>query len=183
MRKDNKKKSKNVIVAAIILLLLVAITIGYAGLSTTLNINGNTSISKIEWDIHFENIQETDGSVTATTPAAITDDKQTVINYGVNFDMPGDYYEFTVDVVNDGTLDAVVTDVVKAGLNADTEKYLNYEVTYLNGNAIAKDQELKAGHQETYKVRVEFDDSSEESLPEEGVPNLNLTFAVTYSQK
>lgn len=183
MRKDKMKKSKNIVFAAIILLLLVAITIGYAGLSTTLSINGNTSISKIEWDIHFENIQETDGSVTATTPAIITDDKQTVINYAVNFSMPGDFYEFTVDVVNAGTLDAVITDVVKAGLNADTEKYLNYEVTYLNGNAIAKNQELRAGQKGTYKVRVEFDDSSSENLPAEGVPSLNLTFAVTYSQK
>lgn len=183
MRKDSNKKSKNIVVAAIILLLLVAITIGYAGLSTTLNINGNTSISKVEWNIHFENLNVTDGSVTAITPASITGDKQTVINYGVNFSMPGDYYEFTVDVVNDGTLDAVITDVVKAGLNVENEQYLNYEVTYLNGNAISKNQELRVGEKETYKVRVEFDDSSSDLLPEEGVPSLNLTFAVTYSQK
>lgn len=185
MRKDTKKKNKNknIIVAAIILLLLVAITIGYAGLSTTLNINGTTSISKVEWDIHFENLEETAGSVTAFKPAAIVGDKKTVVNYGVNFVNPGEYYEFKVDVVNKGTLDAVITDVIKAGLDGENSKYLNYTVTYLNGSTIADGQELKAGDKATYVVRVEFDDSSSNNLPEEGIPSLELTFAVTYSQK
>ena len=183
MRKDNNKKSKRFVAAAIILLLLVAITIGYAGLSTTLNINGNTSISKVEWDIHFENIQVNPNSVTATTPATISGEKSTVVNYAVNLVTPGDYYEFTVDVVNAGTLDAVITDVLKEGLNVENAKFLNYEVTYVNGDAISKGQELKSKQKETYKVRVEFDDSDPSVLPENGVTGLNLTFAATYSQK
>ena len=184
MSKDKKKKKKNnLVVAAIILLLLVAITIGYAGLSTTLNINGTTSISKVEWDIHFENLEEKAGSVTAFKPAAIVGDKRTVVNYGVNFVNPGDFYEFKVDVVNRGTLDAVITDVIKAGLTDEYAKYLNYTVTYENGQTITEGNELKAGASTTYVVRVEFDDSSSSSLPEEGIPSLDLTFAVTYSQK
>ena len=65
--KDNKKRY----VLVMMLFLLVGISIGYAALATTLNINGNTTIEKASWDIHFENLVKTTGSEAATTEASI----------------------------------------------------------------------------------------------------------------
>ena len=48
------------------LIVLLCISIGYAVLNTTLNINGKSTIQKNTWDVHFENVQIIDGSVEAT---------------------------------------------------------------------------------------------------------------------
>ena len=62
--------------------LLLFISIGYAYLSASLSINGNTTIAANTWDIHFENLSITNGSVTASTPAAING-SSTSISYKV----------------------------------------------------------------------------------------------------
>ncbi len=66
---------------------LLFITIGCAYLNATLSINGNTTIASNTWDIHFENLRVTTGSVTATTPAAIQSNT-TMISYSVLLDKP-----------------------------------------------------------------------------------------------
>ena len=86
MKKKNKKY-----MLVILLLLVVGVSIGYAALTTTLNINGNTKIEKATWDVHFENLQVTDGSVVATKTAVIDSDT-TTINYEINLAEPGDFY-------------------------------------------------------------------------------------------
>ena len=73
--------------------LVMCLTIGYAALSTNLNINGLGSINSASWDIHFENIHITDGSVTGenvTKDATI--DSDTSISYNIRLRMPGDFY-------------------------------------------------------------------------------------------
>lgn len=185
MKDNNKKKSRNYVVAAIILLLLVGITIGYAGLSTGLNIKGHTSISSVDWDIHFENVQVTDGSVTATSAAAIDADNPLKVGYTVALTEPGDFYEFTVDVVNDGTLEASLAEATKDALSDEVEVYTNYTVTYEDGTAIAVGDTLVAnGGTATVKVRVEYDDTIEASqLPATSQTGVELDFAMTYVQK
>ena len=56
IKDDNKEENKKYIL--IIFLLLIAISIGYATLSSTLKIKGNGGIDKIRWDVHFENVVE-----------------------------------------------------------------------------------------------------------------------------
>ena len=52
---------------ALAVLLILAISIGYAALSTTLTINGTANIASNSWPIYFTNVQVTTGSVAATT--------------------------------------------------------------------------------------------------------------------
>ena len=58
------RNNKNIYVVLVVVL-LISITIGYAVINTTLNINGKSNISKNTWDIYFDNIKITNGSVTA----------------------------------------------------------------------------------------------------------------------
>ncbi len=51
----------------ILFILLVSISLGYAFLRTDLTINGTGKIAATSWDIHFNNIQVTNGSVTLST--------------------------------------------------------------------------------------------------------------------
>lgn len=181
-REDEKRKRRAVIIAAIILLLIVGVTIGYAGLSTKLTINGNTNIKKPNWDIHFQNVQVKSGSATASHPATISNTEKTKVNYTVTLEY-GQFYEFDVDVTNAGSLDAKVSSVVKSGLSADQAKYLKYTVKYKNGTDIGTNDELKAGQTKTYTVRLEYDPNTpEEDLPTADVSNVNLSFEVVYVQ-
>ena len=177
--KERKRKLNYLLV--IVLLLLVSV--GYAVLSTNLNIVGSSQISAPTWDIHWENVSVKSGSVTASTPTI--DTNKTTVNYSVTLSIPGDYYEFTVDAVNAGTIDGMVS-VVSNKLNG-TEittlpNYLEYKVTYEDGVDIAPNHLLAANSSEKYKVHVGYKkDISATDIPSTA-QTLNLTFSVTYIQ-
>ncbi|MBR1718694.1 MAG: hypothetical protein IJ715_05440 [Bacilli bacterium] len=167
----------------VLIILLLSISLGYALLSTNLNIVGTTVVKDNKWDIYFDNVQVKSGSVTASTPAI--DTAKTTVSYSVNLNLPGDYFEFTVDAKNAGTIDGMIS-AVSSKLNS-TEittlpNYLEYSVSYSDGVAIQNNHLLEAGKTETYKVRVGYKkDISATDLPSTE-QTLNLTFSVTYVQ-
>ena len=176
-----KKKSGKKVVLSLLALLLLTITVGYAALSTTLNINGTSKINNATWDVHFANLVVTSASVSATKAATI--DSATEIDYNVELIKPGDFYEFTVDVTNTGTIDAKLGEApILSGVSAEQDVYTNYTVTYSDDTAINANDKLAAGATKKLKVRVEFDRNITNSqLPTEAQP-LNLTFAMNYVQ-
>ena len=68
--------------------------------------------------MHFENLAVTSGSVETTTPATIAADT-TTINFEVKLEEPGDFYEFEVDMVNGGTIDAMISDYKIEGITEE----------------------------------------------------------------
>ncbi len=139
---ENKKKKER----GVLLLLIVAVllmTIGFALYTQTLNINGTVTVKGSPWNVHYveNSITPTDGSVTATNP---TIDK-TNFKFTVTLEKPGDFYEATINVINDGSMDAILKKVTM-GLTAkdndnatvtstDLEKYFTYTITYNNGTS------------------------------------------------
>ena len=177
------KKNKRKLNYMILIIMLLVISIGYAVLSTNLNIVGSGTINNPTWDIHWENVSVESGSVTAQTPTI--DTNKTTVNYEVTLTIPGDYFEFTVDAVNAGTIDGMIS-VVSNKLNG-TEittlpNYIEYIVTYDDGVAIAPNHLLASGTSEKYKVHVGYKkDISATDIPSTA-QTLNLTFSVTYVQ-
>ena len=150
------KKQRRQMMKLLLFILLVSISMGYALLRTNLTINGTSKIKGNTWDIHFENLNVTDGSVELSSGdvAAAIGSNTTEVSYTVTLNQPGDYYEFTVDAVNAGSIDGMVESVTSK-LN-DTiittlPAYLNYSVSYSDGASILPNQYLKAGETETYK--------------------------------
>ena len=167
----------------VLVMLLLGISLGYALLTSNLNILGVSEILNPTWDIHFENVQVKSGSVTAPTPTIDTD--QTTVSYSVTLNTPGDYFEFTVDAVNAGTIDGMV-DVVLNKLNnvviTSLPAYLEYSATYEDGIPIETNQLLKHGQYERFKVRVAYkSDITKTDLPSTE-QTINLSFTVTYVQ-
>lgn len=181
--KDKKKRN-----LFLLLVVLLTISVGFALLSTTLFINGSSTIKGNTWDIHWDedSIEETEGSFTPTTPAYVTDEEGTSISFNVEFELPGDFYEFTVDAVNEGTVDGIIESVeINYYEEGATEASslpdeINYTVTYVPSGTPAKDDVLEAGHSQKYKVRLEFD-SEEDELPEEAISG-TYEFKVNYQQ-
>ena len=58
MNKESKKKNNsNTLLVIGLLLLFVVIGVGYAALSSVLQINGTANIGRSSWNVHFENVK------------------------------------------------------------------------------------------------------------------------------
>ena len=154
------KKNKNLI---LLLVILLAVTVGFALVSTTLKIRGLGGVSGQIWDIHWDsNSVLVNQESTSTQEPTVSQDELTV-SYNVELELPGDFYEFTVDAVNGGTINAkIATDgITQSPLTTQQDTYLNYTVTYADGTPIAVGDTLakagQTGNTKTLKVRVEYD--------------------------
>ncbi len=153
--------------------ILFIVGIGYAVLQANLEINGTTKISSNTWDIHFNNIQVNENSVsigTGDSVATIDPNNNCKVDFEVTLSLPGDFYEFTVDVVNAGTIDGMIGELNKSlkvnnEIVSEIPDFLEYSVTYEDGMEILRNHALNAGTTETYKVRLEFRSDIEE-LPD-----------------
>jgi len=181
IRKDRlNRKKRNII---ILVILVLAISIGFALLSSTYFINGTSTIRNSEWDVHFDNLVETDGSVAPDTEAKIEDDGLN-ISYTVTLDKPGDFYEFTVDVVNEGTIDAKLKTLPTiTGVNTEQDVYTNYTFTHTDGSSIEVGEKIKVGEATNFKVRVEYDSSiTDDSQLPKNDQTLELEVEMIYEQ-
>ena len=171
----------------LLFILLVSISMGYAFLRTELTINGTADFLDARWDIHFANLVVNPDSVELSTgnTAASISASTTEVTYAVTLKEPGDFYEFTVDAVNSGSMDAMIDTISSkmGGVEITTlPAYMEYSVTYSDGIALAPNQYLKAGDTETYKVHIGFKKDINASDLTGQVENKTLSFSVTYVQ-
>lgn len=180
MKKIRRKVNKPLLY--FVFFVFASVTVGYAALSTTLSITGKGTLSKNSWDIHFENLVIVDNGASAVTTAPTIDSTKTKVSFNITLSKPGDSYEFTVDAVNKGTIDAMLSGFSATSLTTDQQKYLTYTVTYGDGATISTKDYLKKGTSETIRVRVRFrDDLSATDLPS-SAETLNLTATLVYVQ-
>ena len=179
------KKGKRLIGFVILFIIAIFITIGYSVLSSTLNISGTSQIKTSSWSVHFANIQITSGSVTATSAPTI-DASGLNISYAVTLNNPGDFYEFSVDVVNDGSVDAAMSSLpTLSGVSSAQDVYTNFTFKHSDGTAIttlANEALANTSGKKTYKVRVEFDSNiTSDQLPTAN-QTMSLKVALAYEQ-
>jgi hypothetical protein len=176
-----KSRSRKLI--GVLILSIFLIGIGYAFLSSTLTINGIGAFSKNSWIIYFDDIRPAEGSVeTASQPAIITNPEKTNIQFDVDLNTPGDFYEFDVYIKNDGTIDAMIDEVIMPELTEEQKKYMKFSYTYVDGTKIKKCDELKAQNFRDTRLRVEYlEDADLDIMPEEGLTHFDVT--ITYVQE
>ena len=80
-------KKKIILVGALMILFL---GMGFAAGRADLKIKGNVKMDDMKWDIHFENLEEREGSVVAEEPAFYSNDSHTEISFSVNLPNLGD---------------------------------------------------------------------------------------------
>ena len=186
MRKSFKNRHNSRKLVMIVLVVLLFISVAYATISTTLKMTGTITAKKQNYSVYWANPVVTNGSVTTALPT-IEDfggQANTKATFNVTFDLPGEFYEFTIDAVNNGTIDVVVSDV-DIELPDNLPDYIVVSATYADGSEIEVGKTLakKNGNTPTtekYKVRVEFDKSLATSEDINNIPNngLNLSFAI-----
>lgn len=197
MRTFNTRKFKRKNKVTVVLALLLVLIVGYAIMSTQLKVDGTLNISKMEWDVHFENVQVTSGSVTATTAPTSNNIDTKEMEYAVNLTKPGDYYEFTADIVNKGTMSAKIIELDNKLYDSNNTaisnpKYLNTSLTYLDENGRYSDFKYYNEYNEviqpnsslSIKIRVEFEKYwiNVSDLPSDGDKDFTFKLKIDYEQ-
>ena len=173
-----EQKIRNIILFT--LFSLVFIGVGYAVISSNLKLNGSMTLNKITWDVHFENFEELyNNTVTYTKTIS---NNNTSLTYNVNLNKPGDIFEFTIDVVNNGNIDAMLSNIGSNGLTSAQQQVMDYSLKYLDGTTPTVKDSLKVGEVETFVVSVKTKANITNSQLNATDTNLTLTFTPTYAQ-
>ena len=146
------RRKRNIIIGSLCCL-LVFMGIGYALLSQTLNINGIANLTG-KWKIYIDSItvKEVGGSA-KSNQAEVTEDKLTA-NFDVELLKPGDYVEYDVVVKNEGTINAVLRELIP---NIESN---NMDI--LLTHSIIQGQILKAESETKFTLKIRFDERATE---------------------
>ena len=166
----------------VVLGLVLCVSIGYAYLSSSLNITGLGHLNRSVWSIYFYDLKVTKGESLVTTAPTINGNKTTSLEYSVNFTKPGDVYQFNVDVVNDGTMDAMISLINKTELTDDQKKFADFTITYADGSLLQEKNFLGSKMSDSFTVTVSYrKDINVEDLPTTEA-SLNFELGLEYTQ-
>ena len=209
-----KERRIKIISLCALLVAVLGLTVAFASLSQTLTINGSAAVNAASWDIHFEKTSgketEVKGAATFTEP---TLSGTTIENFSATLTKPGDSVTYYFDIVNNGTVDAVVSSYdfplairecvnnnnaysycINLDFNSDNiidgADFMTYQTMFISGlrdtdtdNGIGAKDVIKAGETKHMKLFFEYKDTATE-LPKN---NLTLTsknpITITYEQK
>lgn len=122
------------------------------------------------WNINFSNLKVSEGSKEGNI--SLKDD---CVSLQVELAEENEYYEFTLDVSNNGTLDAKVGDI---NLDVKNDRnILNYSLTYLDDKNIQKNDLLRSGETKTIKLKIYYPVQKEKIYD---ALNLELSFNLNY---
>ena len=163
--KTNQQVFQMVTVVALFIA-VVFISVGFALMSTALNVQGTVKVVPATWDVHFvpssyefsANSTDADDTVNpSSTPTAATFNDTTFSGYEITLTKPGDKGTITFDVENLGDIDAKVSSVnigpsAFAGEATDPDKKaadevlvrdnVTYTITWADGTDITTNDVL-----------------------------------------
>ena len=183
VRKKHIKRSaiKKRLTVLVAVFFVMFVGIGYAYVKRTLNINNNTKISNLSWNLHLDSLDVATGSVTPLSQTVVSQDNMSITS-NLEFKNGGEFYEYTVDVVNDGSINAMIESVEGLTLTNEQSKYFDYSATWADGTAILENQQLPGGTREKIKVRISLKDNlTINDLPSESV-DVKFTLKLNYIQ-
>lgn len=153
MRKIKRKSRHLVFYFAFII--FAGVSIGYAVLTTSLNILGKSTLNRNSWNIYFDNVKILNNYTADLTSSPQLDEIKTKIIFNLKLSEPGQFYEISTDVVNKGTIDAMFEEL-STNLTTEQQKYLDYSVNYIDDVDIKKGDYLKQSSSESIKIKISF---------------------------
>ncbi len=179
-----KERRIKVLSLVALIVAVLGLTIAFAALSQTLTINGRASMGSSQWDVHFENLSNANitGDATEVSKPQITDGGITVNNMNVSLVKPKDKVEYTVEIVNDGSITAKVEKIQMTELTEEQSKYLEFYANYSDGRSVSESDILEPSQREVVKIVIGFkEDLTAEDLPKE-TTTIDLSLTINYVQ-
>ena len=182
MEKERRTKA---LVIVVLLIVVAGLTVAFAALSTTLNINGTAYLDAAKWGIRFENLSSPTkiGSATTTGTAKIEETKAAEITgLNVSLSIPGDKIVYTVNLVNKGTINAKIDNIEKTVLTSEQQRYLIFKVTDKGGREVSEGDIISAGETRNLTITIEFiKDLTKEDLPKQ-TSTISLSYKLNFVQ-
>ena len=179
MKKKRLRYSrKRIFIGLFLFLFLVGIGLGYALVTTKLEIDGIVHVKDARWNVHFDNFQEITGSVDPISNPTVSG---TSINFSAMVTNPGDFYGFTIDVENEGTIDASINSFSLTPDFANVD-YIDATVEYDNGSPVSDGNILLSGTTKTIKVILSYKEGIDASLYPTTDQSYNVILTLNYEQ-
>ena len=160
------------------LIILLFLSIGFAILTSNLSIGSSIAISNASFDVHFEDVSIYSTNINNPSVPVINSDGDTV-TMNIDLDKPGDYLQATVLLVNDGTIDAQLNEIIATTLTNDETKYFNYAYRYLSGDHLAVGDILRAGQKTCIFLGFQYAYEVDEFID---IESKNISLSLKYIQ-
>ena len=178
MEKDRRIKKYSIMA---LIVALLGLTVVYAAITTTLNINATARANKIGINIVFEKVSGVTVSKSSRTIVTLDepDLKQSgkVLDLGeITFSLPNDYYQYSINIVNKGQKAAKITGVEAPYISETALRYMDMSFRYENGLDVGVNDIIESGQSKRVIIRVALKDLSNEeyeAMPDDLVLNLN----------
>ena len=165
------RKKTTIVIAMCIATLIMAV--GYALLSTQLNINGSTAVTST-WKVEFSAIRTVElngGATNKITPFV----SGTLATFEVDFIQPGDFVVYEIDITNYGDIDA---EIQSATYSLDGSEAIYMTITGARkGTLLESCENLDVCNSTTLTLKVGYD-SSYTTTPENKTSKISVTINV-----
>lgn len=148
---------KYLLCISLLLVFLLSIKTGYATFQESLSIDSTITIPKDSWDIYLNNLVPNSENITALNEAALIKNS---VSFAVNFINIDDKYQFSFDVVNNGTTDSKLQELIITGFNAEGNPDYDLTIKYSDGDDVKPDDVLPSKTTKTINVLFSVKESA-----------------------
>lgn len=106
-----KTRKVKIIILIVLVVMILCLTVAFAALSQTLTINGSAAVNAASWDIHFENLTLSEKTGTAEVIGTPQLTGTIISGIDVSLNKPGDKIVYEFNLVNNGSIDAKLTNI------------------------------------------------------------------------
>ena len=180
---EKQRRIKMLSLSAVIVAVL-GLTVAFAALSTTLNIKGSAYLDAAKWGIKFQNLSEPIIVGEASDAKTAKIEKDVSINdIKVTLSKPGDSVTYTVDLVNDGDINAKIENIEKTNLTEEQQKYITFTVKYKENDTELKIGDiLSKGQVKPLVIKIEYRKDLESSDLPKSAQGINLSYKLDFVQ-
>lgn len=180
---EKQRRVKMLSLSAVIVAVL-GLTVAFAALSTTLNVKGSAYLDAAKWGIKFQNLSEPSivGEASDAKTAKIEKDVS-IKDIKVTLSKPGDSVTYTVDLVNDGDINAKIENIEKTALTEEQQKYITFTVKYKTDETELKIGDiLSSGEVKPLVIKIEYRKDLESSDLPKSAQEINLSYKLDFVQ-
>lgn len=192
-----KQRETRIVAVLALLIAVVGISIGFAAMSTTLQIQGTAEMNPSKWKIELANLSspQLTGAASVEVAPTINNNGSTLSDFKIVLTKPGDKVVYTFDVRNTGDIDAVLATYTKAtrltcvgtGATATSDEdmvceNIVYTLVYTTGGTtVMENNPLDAGQTRNLTLTIEYP-ATMETVPVAKVDISGMTISFIYNQ-
>ena len=181
---ERERKFKIVALVAVIIA-VIGLSIAFAAMSRTLNINGRGNVDPSNWDIYFTNLSQPTlkGEASVSGTPTLATKGVTISNMNVTLKKPNDSVVYTVDIKNDGDIDAEIENLVLPTFTSAQQELFDFTVVYTSNNTpVSIGDTLAKGETKNVTITFKYKDITDESLLPSTAQQISLSYQIIYKQ-